>query len=73
QGISYEFNCIFVDESGFNTSQIRKYGRSKKSKLAKVIVEKDRSIYLTIVAAMSFKGVELIHVKTVKGGTTAAI
>lgn len=73
QNITYESNCIFVDEAGFNSAQIRKHGRSKKGESADVIVQQSKSVNHTIIAAISHHGMELCHVKLVTGGTTADI
>ncbi|KAI8639747.1 hypothetical protein BD408DRAFT_323088, partial [Parasitella parasitica] len=51
--INYDSNCIFVDESGFTTSQIRKFARSKKGEAAIVYNKKTRDLNITILVAVS--------------------
>lgn len=69
--IRYSYNCIFVDEASFNSSQIKKFARSKKGEEAIVYNEKARDLNITIIAALSHNEVEEIYAKRVPGGTNA--
>ncbi|CEP15855.1 hypothetical protein [Parasitella parasitica] len=72
-GVSYKTNCIFVDEAGFNANLIRGQGWSKKGESSIVKTKTKRAINVSILAAISYQGVESVQAKMVAGGTTAAI
>ncbi|ORE00702.1 hypothetical protein BCV72DRAFT_326469 [Rhizopus microsporus var. microsporus] len=69
RGISYKANCIFVDEYGFNSNLIR--GQDYSTSI--VVNAAKRTENLSILAGISYKGVEDASVKLVKGGTTETI
>ncbi|CEP07258.1 hypothetical protein [Parasitella parasitica] len=73
RGISYKTNCIFVDEAGFNANLIRGQGYSKKGSTSVVVNATKRAVNMSILAAISYHGVEDVSVKLVKGGTTGEI
>ncbi|CEP09528.1 hypothetical protein, partial, partial [Parasitella parasitica] len=73
RGISYKTNCIFVDEAGFNANLIRGQGYSKKGSTSVVVNATKRAVNLSILAGISYHGVEDVSVKIVKGGTTGDI
>ncbi|CEP17317.1 hypothetical protein [Parasitella parasitica] len=71
--VSYKINSIFVDEAGFDANLIREQGWSKKGESSIVKTKTKRAINVSILAAISYQGVEIIQEKMVNGGTTAAI
>ncbi|CEP14235.1 hypothetical protein [Parasitella parasitica] len=73
RGISYKTNCIFVDEAGFNANLIRGQGYSKKGSASVVVNASKRAVIISILAGISYHGVEDVSVKIVKGGTTGSI
>jgi transposase len=72
-GISYKTNCIFVDEAGFNSNLIRGKGYSKRGENAIVKTKTKRALNITILAAISYQGVEDVTAKMVKGGTNSEL
>lgn len=70
-GISYKTNCIFVDEAGFNANLIRGRGYSRKGEDAVVKTKTKRAVNVTILAAISYQGVEDVTAKMIPGGTNA--
>ncbi|OAD72394.1 hypothetical protein PHYBLDRAFT_146586 [Phycomyces blakesleeanus NRRL 1555(-)] len=72
-GISYQTNCIFVDEAGFNANLIRERGLSKKGSNAVVRTKTKRAFNITIMAAISFQGVEDVTAKMVAGSTNTEL
>lgn len=73
KGAIYTDNCIFIDEAGFNANLIRGQGWSKKGEESVVTTRTKRALNLSILAAISFHGVERFEAKIVKGGTTGRI
>lgn len=73
RGIAYKTNCIFVDEAGFNANLVRGQGYSKKGSTSVVVNATKRAENLSILAGISYHGVEGVSVKIVKGGTTGEI
>ncbi|CAO0796517.1 unnamed protein product [Mucor circinelloides] len=69
-GVSYKTNCIFLDEAGFNANLIRGEGWSRKGENSVVKTKTKRALNITILAAISYQGVESIQAKVVPGGTT---
>lgn len=72
-GVSYKTNCIFLDEAGFNSNLIRGEGWSRKGENSIVKTKTKRALNITILAAISYQGVESIQAKVVPGGTTGHI
>ncbi|CEP11679.1 hypothetical protein [Parasitella parasitica] len=72
-GIIYDKNCIFVDEASFDANLIHGEGWSKKGEERSVTTRSKRALTLTILAAISYQGVERVNAKIVRGGTTGSI
>jgi transposase len=60
---SYDKNCVFIDEAGFNLHTQRNYGRSRKGTPAKGIIPTARDVTITILGAISDAGVIDISLK----------
>lgn len=73
RGMAYKTNCIFVDEAGFNATLIRGEGWSKKGNESVVKTKYKRALNITILAGISYNGLENISAKIVKGGTNGKI
>ncbi|CEP10018.1 hypothetical protein [Parasitella parasitica] len=73
KGITYKTNCIFVDEAGFNANLIRSVGYSKKGSQSVVTTQSKRALNVSILAGISYHGIEGVSVKKIKGGTTGVI
>lgn len=69
KGISYNDDCIFVDESGFNACMVPGRARSLKGKKAHVMTKVKRAKNISIIAAMSARKVEYLEVLMVDRGT----
>ncbi|KAL7322216.1 hypothetical protein PS15p_212245 [Mucor circinelloides] len=55
--MSWESNCVFLDEAGFNLHLRRNFGRSIRGKPARVIVPANRGVTITIVGAICELGI----------------
>ncbi|CEP13710.1 hypothetical protein [Parasitella parasitica] len=66
RGISYKTNWIFVDEAGFNANLIRGQGYSKKGSTSVVVNATKRAVNMSILAAISYHGVEGVSAPAVK-------
>ncbi|OAD70926.1 Homeodomain-like DNA binding domain-containing transcription factor [Phycomyces blakesleeanus NRRL 1555(-)] len=70
EGILYNYNCIFIDETEFNINMIKGRSQSKAGAPAFVKTKTKRATNVTIIFALSAEGVESYHAKIVNGGTT---
>ncbi|CEP18856.1 hypothetical protein [Parasitella parasitica] len=68
KGIAYKTNYIFVDEAGFNANLIRSVGYSKEEGQSAVTTQRKRALNVSILAGISYHGVEGVSVKRFKGG-----
>ncbi|KAI7867338.1 uncharacterized protein EV154DRAFT_582972 [Mucor mucedo] len=73
EGISYNHNCIFVDESGFNLWITRGNARSKKGSPAFQVVSSQRKRKISPIAAMSIHGVESCATNNTAHGTNGEV
>lgn len=56
-GVDFHTNCVFIDEAGFHLHMMRGRAWSRKGKSAKVTVPMQKGISLTILGAISHKGI----------------
>ncbi|KAI8637931.1 hypothetical protein BD408DRAFT_436535 [Parasitella parasitica] len=66
-------HCIFVDEAGFDANLVRGVGYSKKRSQSVVFTQSKRAVNVSILAVISYHGVEDVSFKKVQGGTTGEI
>jgi hypothetical protein len=52
-GTDFQKNCVFMDEAGFNSHQIRGRGWAKKGESAVVTVPKKKGVNISIVGCIS--------------------
>ncbi|KAG0170714.1 hypothetical protein DFQ30_002095 [Apophysomyces sp. BC1015] len=62
-------NCVFIDESGFNSHLWRTFARSKHGQPARIRVPIERGRNKTLLAAISHPGLMDLSVKVSPGGT----
>ncbi|KAI9325306.1 hypothetical protein BD770DRAFT_432877, partial [Pilaira anomala] len=73
EGVDYMSNCIFVDESGFNVNMVRGQARARPNEPAIVHIESKKAENISILMAISSRGIELCSVKLVQAGTSGTI